>query len=285
MARGFPTFPLGTLPVTPQTCVGARLVPFYDRFVLEILYEVQVQPFPTTDSSSFRATGIDLGLNNLVTTSDGLLVKGGVVKTVNHWHNKRLAHYRSLATTCNRQFTTRRIQRLHRRRINKFRDTFHHTSRRIITYCLEPVLFLELYPGTCFEVFIEVIDADGGTRCASTTVASLALADAGIPMKSLVTALAMGKIDGKVVVDLSGIEDKAGEADLPMAITWFNNEIALLQFDGAINMEEMNMFLELAKKAASKVYEMQLDALRNKYIRIQEDVEKQLQQKRNGEVN
>ena len=137
MARGFPTFPLGTLPVTPQTCVGTRLVPFYDRFVLEILYEVQVQPFPTTDSSSFRATGIDLGLNNLVTTSDGLLVKGGVVKTVNQWHNKRLAHYRSLATTCNRQFTTRRIQRLHRRRINKFRDTFHHTSRRIITYCLE----------------------------------------------------------------------------------------------------------------------------------------------------
>jgi len=155
----------------------------------------------------------------------------------------------------------------------------------IITDCLEPVLFLELYPGTCFEVFIEVIDADGGTRCASTTVASLALADAGIPMKSLVTALAMGKIDGKIVVDLSGIEDKAGEADLPIAITWFNNEIALLQFDGAINMEEMNMFLELAKKAASKVYEMQLDALKNKYIRIQEDVEKQLQQKRNGEVN
>lgn len=155
----------------------------------------------------------------------------------------------------------------------------------IITDCLQPVLFLELYPGTCFEVFIEIIDADGGTRCASTTVASLALADAGIPMKSLVTALAMGKIDGKIVVDLSGIEDKAGEADLPIAITWFNNEIALLQFDGDINAEEMNILLDLAKNAASKVYEMQLAALKNKYLRIQEDVEKQSQPKRNGEVN
>ncbi len=155
----------------------------------------------------------------------------------------------------------------------------------IITDCLQPVLFLELYPGTCFEVFIEIIDADGGTRCASTTVASLALADAGIPMKSLITALAMGKIDGKIVVDLSGIEDKAGEADLPIAITWFNNEIALLQFDGDINAEEMNILLDLAKNAASKVYEMQLAALKNKYLRIQEDVEKQSQPKRNGEVN
>jgi len=87
----------------------------------------------------------------------------------------------------------------------------------VITDCLKPVLFLELYPGTSFEVFINVLDADGGTRCACVTVAALALADAGIPMRSLVTAVAIGKIDGELITDLSGIEDKAGEADLPCA--------------------------------------------------------------------
>ena len=92
----------------------------------------------------------------------------------------------------------------------------------VIADCLEPVLFLELYPGTAFEVYINVMDADGGTRCACTTVAALALADAGIPMRSLVTAVAVGKIDGELITDLSGIEDKAGEADLPCAMTWFN---------------------------------------------------------------
>ena len=142
----------------------------------------------------------------------------------------------------------------------------------IIADCIEPVLFLELYPGTSFEVFIEVIDADGGTRCASTTVASLALADAGVPMKSLVTAVAVGKIDGEIVVDLSGIEDKAGEADLPLAITWFNDEISLLQFDGAMDFEEFDKILTLGKEAAEKVYQIQLNALKNKYISIQESV-------------
>lgn len=142
----------------------------------------------------------------------------------------------------------------------------------VITDCLKPLLFLELYPGTSFEVFIEVMDADGGTRCAATTVAALALADAGIPMRSLVTAVAVGKIDNELVVDLSGIEDKAGQADLPCAITWFNEELSLLQFDGDMTLEEMEEYLSLAKIALSDIYQMQLDALKKKYIEIQEEV-------------
>ncbi|MFX0011247.1 MAG: exosome complex exonuclease Rrp41 [Candidatus Hermodarchaeota archaeon] len=140
----------------------------------------------------------------------------------------------------------------------------------IITDCIEPILFLELYPGTAFEVFIDVMDADGGTRCASTTIASLALADAGIPMRSLVSAVAVGKIDGELVTDLSGVEDKAGEADMPCAITWFNNEISLLQFDGNMDLGEFNSCLNLAKDALDKIHEIQLDALKSKFIAIQE---------------
>jgi len=142
----------------------------------------------------------------------------------------------------------------------------------VITDCLKPLLFLELYPGTSFEVFIEVMDADGGTRCAATTIAALALADAGIPMKSLVSAVAVGKIDDQLVVDLSGIEDKAGQADLPCAITWFNEELSLLQFDGDMNLEDMEELLSLAKSALSDIYQIQLDALKKKYIEIQEEV-------------
>jgi len=143
----------------------------------------------------------------------------------------------------------------------------------IIADCLEPVLFLELYPGTSFEIFIEVVDADGGTRCASTTVAALALADAGVPMRSLVTSCAVGKIDGQLVTDLSGIEDKAGEADLPVAMTWFNDEISLLQFDGKVNIDELDEFLDMADDSLNKVYQIQLDALKRKYEQIRDDVQ------------
>ena len=141
----------------------------------------------------------------------------------------------------------------------------------VITDCLEPVLFLELYPGTSFEVFINVMDADGGTRCACTTVAALALAYAGVPMRSLVTSVAMGKIDGEIITDLSGIEDKAGEADLPCAMTWFNEELSLLQFDGSMDLKEFSECLTLAKEALTKIHEIQLETLKKKYIEIQEE--------------
>ncbi len=143
----------------------------------------------------------------------------------------------------------------------------------VISECLEPVLFLELYPGTSFEIFIEVVDADGGTRCASTTVAALALADAGIPMRSLVTSCAVGKIEGQLITDLSGIEDKAGESDMPCAISWFNDEISLLQFDGKMNRAELDESLNMVRNAMEKIYEMQLDTLKQKYIQIQEQNE------------
>ena len=148
----------------------------------------------------------------------------------------------------------------------------------IVSDCLEPVLFLELYPGTSFEVFIEVMDADGGTRCASTTVAALALADAGVPMKSLVSAIAVGKIGGKIVVDLSGVEDKAGEADLPCAITWYNEEISLLQFDGDMDIEELSEFMELAIESLKKIYQIQMNALKSKYITLKEEETKEIEE-------
>ena len=100
MVRGFPTFPVGSLPITAENCTGARLVPFYDRFIIELLYNVEVQAFPVYPDPS-KAIGIDLGVTNLVTTSDGLLVKGGVVKFINQWYNKQLTYYKSLAKKCN----------------------------------------------------------------------------------------------------------------------------------------------------------------------------------------
>src|SRR3972149_10006018 len=64
---------------------------------------------------------------------------------------------------------------------------------KVIRESLEPTIFLEYYPRTSIDLFIEVLQADGGTRCAGITAAALALADAGIPMRDLVSACAAGK--------------------------------------------------------------------------------------------
>ena len=66
------------------------------------------------------------------------------------------------------------------------------------------------------DVFIEVLQADGGTRCAALTAASVALADAGIPMRDMVVAVAAGKVADTVILDVNNEEDQAGQADMPI---------------------------------------------------------------------
>jgi len=136
---------------------------------------------------------------------------------------------------------------------------------KITSDALRPAIFLEKFPRSTIDVFIEVLEAEGGTRCAGLTAASVALADAGIPMRDLVASCAAGKADGNVVLDLSEKEDKEGEADLPVAIMPRTGEISLLQMDGHLTTEEFDKALDLAVEGCKKINEMQKEAIRNRY--------------------
>jgi exosome complex component RRP41 len=144
---------------------------------------------------------------------------------------------------------------------------------KVIREALEPAIMSEYFPRATIDIFIEVLQADAGTRCAGITAASLALADAGIPMRELVAGCAAGKIEGKVVLDLSDIEDKKGEADLPVAFMPKSNVISLVQMDGSLSEEEFRQALEMSTDACRKIYEMQREALRQKYHIAKEETE------------
>jgi exosome complex component RRP41 len=132
---------------------------------------------------------------------------------------------------------------------------------------------LEYYPRTGVDIFIEVLQADGGTRCASITAAALALADAGIPMRDLVVACAAGKVDDTVVLDLFDTEDKVGCADVPVAFMPNLNAVTLLQMDGKLSTEEFEKAVNMAIEGCKKIYEIQKEALKTKYMLIQAEEE------------
>jgi exosome complex component RRP41 len=147
-----------------------------------------------------------------------------------------------------------------------------HEISMVIRQALEPMLFLEMYPRAAIDVFIQVVEADGGSRCASTTVASLALANAGIPMRSIVSGVAVGKAEGQIVVDLSDLEDKVGEADVPIAMAYGRKEYTLLQMDGKLSKEELAKALEMVEGAIEKIYEQQQQVLRKGFLQIREEI-------------
>lgn len=144
---------------------------------------------------------------------------------------------------------------------------------KVTREALEPVIFSEYYPRAIIDIFVEVLQSDGGSRCAGVTAASLALADAGVPLKDLVAACAVGKIDGQLVVDLSDIEDKEGEADLPLAYIPSMEKISLLQMDGHLTREEFEKAVNMAVESCKRIYEMQKTALKQRYIAAGEGAE------------
>jgi exosome complex component RRP41 len=137
-------------------------------------------------------------------------------------------------------------------------DRRSHEISKIIAEALTNVVFTEYFPRTSIDVYIEVLQANAGTRCAGLTAAAVALADAGVPMRDLVASCAAGKVADTVVLDL-------GKEDIPVGYVPRTNEIVLLQMDGDLTQDEFTKGLNMAVGACKKVYEVQKDALKRRY--------------------
>jgi len=138
---------------------------------------------------------------------------------------------------------------------------------KVIREALEPIVISEMFPRASIDIFIEVLNADGGTRTTSITAASLALADAGIPVRDLVTGVAVGKVDGVIVLDIDEVEDMYGEADMPIAAAPSLGKITLLQLNGVLTPSEFEEALDLAMNGIQEIYKIQREVLKTKYLK------------------
>jgi exosome complex component RRP41 len=133
---------------------------------------------------------------------------------------------------------------------------------------LIPVLDLDEYPNSVVDVFIELPQTEAGSRCAGICAASMALADAGLVMKDLVSAISVGRVGDSAVVDLDYFEEAYEDgpvADIPIAVINKTRELSLLQMDGEISKEMLLNAIEMGKKACEKIHEVQKQALKDKY--------------------
>jgi len=120
----------------------------------------------------------------------------------------------------------------------------------------------------------DVIQADGGTRCASITGAYVALALAcrklvrtGVigtnPILSEVAAVSVGIIDGVPILDLAYTEDSTAEVDMNVVCT---GQGKFIELQGTAEREpfsrdQMNEMIALAESGISRLFEIQRNAL------------------------
>lgn len=118
------------------------------------------------------------------------------------------------------------------------------------------------------RVVSEVLSSNGSTSQASICGSTLSLMDAGVPIKAPVAGIAMGLISDpvtkkyKVLTDIQGIEDHAGDMDYKVAGT--KNGITAIQMDiklGGIPMSVSEEALAGAKKARLQILEVMTEAI------------------------
>ncbi len=136
---------------------------------------------------------------------------------------------------------------------------------KITEWALQPIVMIDDFPGNVVDVHINIIQANASTRCAGINAAVMALAHAGIPMRSLVTSVSIGKLDKQLVVDLikeeEDWEEGEGPTDIPITLT-DDGKITHLQLDGKISMEQLMEVFDLAKEAGKQIHEAQVNALK-----------------------
>ena len=136
---------------------------------------------------------------------------------------------------------------------------------KITEWALKPVVMIDEFQANVVDVHINVLQANASTRCAGINAAAMALAHAGIPMKSLVQSVSIGKLDKHLVADLikeeEDWEEGEGATDIPITLTG-DGKISHIQLDGKISRKQLNEALELAREMSKEIYEAQKKALK-----------------------
>lgn len=128
---------------------------------------------------------------------------------------------------------------------------------------LAPVIPSESEFAYTIRLVSEVLSSNGSTSMASVCSSSLALMDAGVPIKAPVVGIAMGLVSGDgshvILTDIEGMEDAYGDMDFKVAGT--SQGITALQLDIKLRGISCDILTEAIKQAREAHFEI-LDKLK-----------------------
>lgn len=139
--------------------------------------------------------------------------------------------------------------------------------QRLVGRCLRAVTDLTAFADKTIWLDCDVIQADGGTRCASITGAFIALNKTFIqmdsnkqlshwPLKDMLCAISVGMLNGQELLDLNYSEDSNIDVDLNLAITSSGKivEIQGTAEKSSFSLSELDKMIKLAFKGSEEIF-------------------------------
>lgn len=121
-----------------ERILQCRFIPKVSHYVMEIVYEMEVS---VCTEFSDRVAAIDIGVDNFITMVNNIgekpiAVKGGVIKSINQFYNKRKAEIQSELKKTNKQDWSKRLQKLTDKRYEMIKYRMHCISKYVINWCV-----------------------------------------------------------------------------------------------------------------------------------------------------
>lgn len=115
-----------------------RIVPNRDIFNLEIVYQIEIEESRTIICD--RVLGIDLGLNNLITSQNNFnekpfVINGRPLKSINKSYNMKTSRMQSILKKTNGKNWSKKLDSVLIKRNNKIDNYMHNTTKWIVDYC------------------------------------------------------------------------------------------------------------------------------------------------------
>jgi exosome complex component RRP41 len=155
------------------------------------------------------------------------------------------------------------------RRIASKQDRRSTEVANFIKQTFESVLLLDMFPGSQIQLYITVLQADGGRRAAAINAATLAFIDAGIPMRELIAACSVGFLESTPMLDMNQYEEFAGGPIIPFVSAPKQNQIVSMQIDNKVPLQHLSAIVDAATQGASTVYQSIVTALRDHHVKNQ----------------
>jgi ribonuclease PH len=151
--------------------------------------------------------------------------------------------------------------------------------QRLIGRSLRAVTELRVLGERTIILDCDVLQADGGTRVASITAGCVALALAlkkmmeegtieEMPLKHLVSAVSVGLVDGKMLLDLDYQEDSNADIDMNVVETDTGQiiEIQATAEKNPFTRKQLDSLLKLANKGIKEIIQHQKEVLKKKSL-------------------
>ncbi|HQU49499.1 MAG TPA: ribonuclease PH [Casimicrobiaceae bacterium] len=149
-----------------------------------------------------------------------------------------------------------------------------HEIQRLVGRSLRAVADLPALGERTIRIDCDVLQADGGTRCASITGAWIAVADAveslrarglvdGEPLRDHVAAVSVGIVGGVAMLDLDYAEDSSCDTDMNVVMTGAGGFVELQgTAEGApFSRVQFDALLDLARDGIARLVDAQREAL------------------------